>query len=125
MRIERFARSRFHSIDAGKIRLRQSCGRLSNWRRAAVHPDAEGISRGRVRRTASAASEDLSALYGLDQPGAQQGNENQVHAVQTAIDPVVAAANNGTILPKDRAQEAAGVEVRIPSHRDARAERAV
>src|SRR5215470_1637700 len=125
MRIERRARSCWHSIDAGKIRLRKSRSRCSDWGGGAIDPDAEGISRGRVRRTTSAVSEDLSALYGLNKPGAQQGNENQVHAVQTAIDPVVAAANNGTILAKDPAHEAAGVEARIPSQSDSRAERAV
>src|SRR5215469_14811078 len=125
MRIERLPRSRCRSIDAGKIRLRKSRSRCSDWGGGAIDPDAEGISGGRVRRTASAVSEDLSALYGLNKPGAQQGNENQVHAVQTAIDAAIAGANDGTILAKDAAHEAAGVEVRIPSQSDSRAERAV
>ena len=62
------------------------------------------------------------ALHRLNQAGAKQRHQHQVHAVQSSIDSAVAAANDRVVMAENLARPRITVEVGVPGYRDARAE---
>ena len=74
----------------------------------------------RLRRRQSI-PQRADALHGLDEPGAEQGHEHEVHAVQAPIEHAVTAADNRLISTKQVAQKPA-IKARIPSRSHTRTE---
>src|ERR1700720_4189073 len=104
-RIESLSGSCSHVVDTGDSWLRECCRGRRNWRIVTVDSDAESIGNRGVRWTAKRrrapdGHEVLPALNCLDKPRSQERYEDQVNAVQAAINAAVPAADYALVAAK-------------------------
>src|ERR1700674_2417039 len=105
MRVQGLARGCRDVIDAREIRLRQRWAGSRQRSSIAIDADAECVS-GCNWVATGAVHICQTALYGLDETGAEQGHQHEVHTIQAAVDATVAAADDALAMPEHLAEEA-------------------
>jgi len=121
MRIKSFTGGRRDVVDARENRLRKRrCGG-SQRGNVAVHIDTERSRFRRSSRATGAGCKSQAALNRLNQASAQQRHKDEVHAVQTTVNPAISAAKNGLTMTDDLAEDSR-VKAGVPSCGDAGAE---
>src|SRR4029077_13100951 len=88
-----------------------------------THPERGGWSGAAATETGTAGTSTVTP-DSLAEAVSQKGNKHQVHAVVPIVNAGVTAANDSFALAEDTAKDP-GLELRIPSHGNARAETAV
>ena len=124
VRIQGFAGGSRDVVDARESRLRKS------WRAAGIGALLPSVPMRKALATVrqwtsgdrtSPVHIVVAALDGLDKSGTKQRHQHEIHAIQTAIDSAIAAADDSLAPAKEFAEESI-VKIRIPSCGKARAE---